>query len=425
MKIKQDLPYARFSKVQNPLVKVTGIFFCAVIFVSVLTYIGYPYLTRFLSLSHRLELSLTVTLASLVVFLIANMIIKRYLKDVLTVVSAHNQCAVQHLCIRRHYEQTVSDISGYNELLCSQLSEAVAQTESEVLRVVERMMNIHNESRSQMERIGSSTDKSNELIATMRQQVKQNEEIIKVLENFSRVQSSQLEDNLNRIQQLSDDIKQLSPLVNIITEIADQTNLLALNAAIEAARAGESGRGFAVVADEVRKLSNRTNEAAKDISKRIARVTERVEKEIENAFHVLEQNRKSDELKRLSDSLKEIESRFGDAAHVLEEVIHGIDEANRVIMDNVSTVLGEIQFQDVLRQRIEHVISALNLMNGLATEILSWLKGKRDHSPEPLNRYMDEIKERYVMHEQRVTHSRVTGAPLSIQEEAGPKIELF
>ncbi len=69
------------------------------------------------------------------------------------------------------------------------------------------------------------------------------------------------------INDLSENSEQVINSLSIITEIADQTSLLALNASIEAARAGEYGRGFAVVADEVKALSNRTKEAAVEISK--------------------------------------------------------------------------------------------------------------------------------------------------------------
>jgi methyl-accepting chemotaxis protein len=69
------------------------------------------------------------------------------------------------------------------------------------------------------------------------------------------------------IVSLHDTSRQVIKALSIITEIADQTGLLALNASIEAARAGEYGRGFAVVADEVKALSNRTKEAAVEISR--------------------------------------------------------------------------------------------------------------------------------------------------------------
>ncbi|MBW9067139.1 methyl-accepting chemotaxis protein [Agrobacterium pusense] len=64
----------------------------------------------------------------------------------------------------------------------------------------------------------------------------------------------------------------------VIQDITDQINLLALNAAIEAARAGDAGRGFAVVADEVRKLASSTGISTQQITERIARLANSVEK---------------------------------------------------------------------------------------------------------------------------------------------------
>jgi methyl-accepting chemotaxis protein len=99
------------------------------------------------------------------------------------------------------------------------------------------------------------------------------------------------QNNVDVIKEMQDTNKEVSEIVKVIEEIETktriindivfQTKLLAFNASVEAARAGEHGKGFAVVAEEVGNLSNRSGEAAKDISALLNDGVSRIKKIVE------------------------------------------------------------------------------------------------------------------------------------------------
>lgn len=66
---------------------------------------------------------------------------------------------------------------------------------------------------------------------------------------------------LSDIIQLSETMREIEQVLELVTSIADDTNLIALNAAIEASSAGEHGKRFKIVAQEVRELSDRVTQA--------------------------------------------------------------------------------------------------------------------------------------------------------------------
>ncbi|MGC3937108.1 methyl-accepting chemotaxis protein [Roseobacter sp. EG26] len=77
----------------------------------------------------------------------------------------------------------------------------------------------------------------------------------------------------DRTETVSDTLRDVKSNNQQIAGIATQVNTLAINAKIEAARAGDAGRGFAVVADAINELSQKTRDAAVEISNNIERLT--------------------------------------------------------------------------------------------------------------------------------------------------------
>jgi methyl-accepting chemotaxis protein len=424
--MKIDLKYpGKLQDLPAPPEKLLKKIGAAIIFVSLCAYLFYPLLHEWVGVPARIEIALTGLIASGMVMALTVRIVKPYLDFAYSSMTTHDKCSTQSLCIRATFLQTAVDMEKYNNILSRQLRETVAQTETAVLQVVERMVVINEKSTAQMERIGSSTEKSVELMQATEQQLQINKEVIGALDLFAHHQIKELEENLLRIERLANDVAMLQPLVEKISEIADRTNLLALNAAIEAVRAGEAGKGFAVIAGEVRQLCNQTNEAAQEISTNISALVNKTIHEAKGAQQSISKQKDSEQFGKLAEKIAHIAERFGSASLFLGDITRNIDEANKIIANEVSTALGEIQFQDVVRQRVENVNNSLDRLGEFSHQVVLWLEGKEELPAERLRLSLTDLEDSYVMKEQRIVHEAALGRASANAAEAPSRIELF
>jgi methyl-accepting chemotaxis protein len=225
--------------------------------------------------------------------------------------------------------------------------------------------------------------------------------------------------NLANLDLIITDAGSIRDAIEGIEYIADQTNLLSLNASIEAARAGKHGLGFAVVADEVRKLSTRSNDAAEDIRKRVCKV-ERDLKEIYSSTRV----RSKDSCRGSS----EAETMLKDTFNQLDaQMNHSRDELGRLSCEteslarDIGDIIISMQFQDITRQRIEHVMEPLDRMAREFEQALGSVRDIFDKIHFRENRgVLSSLQDLYTMESER----RAMSETLSLKHDSLPGAEL-
>ncbi len=327
---------------------------------------------------------------------------------------------------RKTIQADVLDARLYIDVMHDQIGDSLAESEREVMKVIEEIGTLSGHATEQREHIGRSIESGKALTESTHARVERNKKTIGALEVQLQEQLAEMRSNFARIEGLAGEMRELTPLIKVITSIAQQTSLLALNAEIEAARAGSAGRGFGVVAYEVRKLSVSSTQAASDISEKINSTWKRANVEMADAKASLERHEKDRGMQLLVEGLGEMQREFSKNGGLLLDVISGVDASYQESVNRLSTALGHIQFQDVMRQRMEHVQEALVEMRGHLELLVKrpddpdW-DGELDQTFKTL---LDAHLGRYKMASQRTTHLAVSGG--SVEGDHGrPAIELF
>lgn len=264
---------------------------------------------------------------------------------------------------------SVSDLSALTEELS-----ATMQDISENASVINT--NTDNVAK-EVELIAEKTDELTGYTKDMKAHAQSRESVARTNMESTDRKVSEILEVLQKAIEDSNSVKQVNSLTNDILNIASQTNLLALNASIEAARAGEAGRGFAVVASEISQLAAASQEAANNIQRINAVVTNSVTNLSDNANGLVsyindsilpeferfvesgvEYNDKASfiegtmtDFKEKTDSLKqsmlEISSSINTISHAINEGVNGVvsaaDSTQLIVedMDNISHKMDE------------------------------------------------------------------------------------
>jgi methyl-accepting chemotaxis protein len=334
--------------------------------------------------------------------------------------------ASRSLSLCKSIKADIQQCRPYIDVMHEQIGDSLRESELEVMAAIEQIDSLNQQANLQRTHIAESIRSGKDLTDSTNLRVENNKQIIAAIEMQTVQQAEDLKEDFDRVKHMAGEVRALAPLVKIITNIAQKTHLLALNAEIEAARAGDAGRGFAVVANEVRRLAESSTKAASDIAAKIFSTCEKVERETAEAQEALAQHEANTAMCALIGDLGQMQQEFAKNGKLLLDVITEVDRNYAETVDRLSEALGHIQFQDVMRQRMEHVQCALREMRDHMVQLCDGGDGCVPGNGVETN-FKDMLAShlsRYRMASQTASHMAVAGGDTA-ESQAGPAIELF
>ena len=222
------------------------------------------------------------------------------------------------------------------------------------------------------------------------------------------------------LDELKANVQRVEKCMVELDSVNNTTNMLALNARIEAERAGTSGLAFRVVADEVRELSKVTQGLAASMKVELKGLTDGIAHGHATLQRVATIDLSGNILAK--ERLEVLMSALLRRGVSLETIVADAVKEAEMISADVDGMVTGIQFQDRTRQRLEHVIDTLHVIDRAVEEIKSSTATALPElvGAEPDIEWVKKLLERFTLGEMRARFvaQLLDGEPPSNPSEA-------
>lgn len=319
--------------------------------------------------------------------------------------------------LARQVADLVREFGAFDGSLHVQFAQVTADTEHAALELSQRVRSVYDSAAALVTLLDRSSDGNR----TIEHNLAHSERTIDGISAFVRQLPARINGNVQQVHEAAiGEITRLGELTAVIKDIARQTNLLSLNAAVVAASAGDAGRGFAVVADQVRGLSQQAAAAATKIEQGLTDARDTMQRGLSETGldeHVAEAELMVQQVTALRGDYEAMREHYAE----LFQVVNG---HNAQLATDIAEILGHVQFQDVVRQRLERAQAAMTGRHDILASLPDTISSARPDA-SALVRAATEAHELYLEDESRhATTDKVTvGAGASA--DGLPKFELF
>lgn len=187
---------------------------------------------------------------------------------------------------------------------------------------------------------------------------------------------NQMNESIRLMKRLNDSSKQISIIVDLLSDITEETSVLALNATIQAAKAGDAGKGFKIVADSVQSLAQKAGEATRKVQVLIETTKTDIQEMVES---VKKTNEEVEKGTSLSSEAEQSLTEIYNISHKMLEIVKIIssdaqDHAN--LATSVSDSIREILITNKSSQEInQKTAMAVKEINKISDDLSKGAKG--------------------------------------------------